>query len=468
MFKEFLGKTYVTFIKYATTSLLLFAFFLNSLQASVIYGQANSEIGTFPGESGYWSFWIGWDANFSETYAPEGESYAWVVYMAPEAVYVALQSSKSVYSGIDVNAGYKYFYGALNIPSSHLSASLISNDLKSVGLSTNMFSASAGIGVGAFSSLSFALTSGFTFLRGNDSNLQRGIQLDSGLSISYELVSNPLPFSVSLGTNCDEDDAPELCQFTGFYPIIIWDVNQQNSQSLLDSIISELEETGTAEEFQVRKMLLEVFRTIKSDSKFVEFIESPTLNSQYDTTLNQVQQWLDSGDTTNLPGIGFPNPVLAHRSMKPILATTQMGFELAYQRGCAANPNCTTEYSNCTVEVECKVGQECVIDITAEEIAAKFPGLTPDDLEESWVWIDNPIESYLTSGAASEESIQIIDGKASYSFALNSETQVVLGVAVDPCCSPVGHVVELCTRVVTPKADTRAEVIPAILYLLSN
>jgi hypothetical protein len=469
MFKSFLGKIYITIIRYATTSLLLFVFFLNSLQASVTYGQEHPTIGTFPGERGNWSFWIGWDASFSETYNPESESYAWVIYMAPEAVYVALQSSKSVYSGIDVNAGYKYFYGAINIPSSQLSASLISNDLKSVSLSTNMFSTSAGIGVGAFSNLSFALTSGLTFLKGKDSNLlQRGIQLDSGLSISYELISNPLPFSVSLGTNCDEDDAPELCKFHGFYPIIIWDINQQNSQGLLDAITLELQKTGSMEEYPLRKMLLNVFETMKSNSKFVSFIESTTLDSQYDTTLNRVQEWLDNGNTDNLPNIEFIDPILAHQTMKPILSTTQMGFELAYQRGCVANPNCTTEYSNCTVEVECKVGQECIIEITAEEIAAKFPKLTPDDLEESWVWIDNPIESYLTSGAKSEKSIQIIDGKASYSFALNSETQVVLGVAVDPCCSPVDHVVELCTRVVTPKADTGVEAIPAMLYLLLN
>ncbi len=466
MLESFLGKIHIIFIKYATTSLLLFTFFLNSLQASVTYGQAHPEIGTFPGKSGNWSFWIGWDASFSETYSPDGESYAWVVYMAPEAVYVALQSSKSVYSGIDVNAGYKYFYGALNIPSSLLSASLISNDLKSVGLSINSFSTPS-MGVGALSNISLALTSGVTFLKGKDSNLlQRGIQLDSGLSISYELVSLPLPFSISLGTDCVEGDPDELCKFHGFYPIIIWDIEQEESQGLLDTIILELEKPGTMAEYQSRKMLSDVFRTIKSNSKFVDFIESSTLDSQYDTTLNQVQDWLDSGDTDDLPSIGFSDSVLMHQSMKPILSTTQIAFELAYQRGCVANPTCTTEYSNCTVEVECKVGQECIIDITAEEIAAKFPELTPDDLEESWVWIDNPIESYLTSGAESEESIQIIDGKASYSFALNSETQVVLGVAVDPCCSPVDHVVELCTRVVTPKADTSAEVIPAILYLL--
>ena len=465
MLESYLGKIHIIFIKYATTSLLLFAFFLNSLQASVTYGQEHSTIGTFPGKSGYWSFWIGWDANFSETYSPEGESYAWVVYIAPEAVYVALQSSKSVYTGIDVNAGYKYFYGALNIPSSLLSASLISNDLKSVGLSVNSFSTPS-MGVGALSNISLALTSGVTFLKGSGSNLQRGIQLDSGLSISFELVSLPLPFSISLGTNCVEgEDAPELCKFHGFYPIIIWDIEQEESQGLLDTIILELEKPGTMTEYQPRKMLSDVFRTIKSNSKFVSFIESTSLDSEYDATLNQVQDWLDSGDTDNLPSIGFSDPVLMHQSMKPILATTQMAFELGYQRTSVANGS-TTEYSNCIAEVECIVGQECIIDITAEEVAAPFPELTPDDFEGSIVWIDNPIESFLTSGAQSEEWIEIIDGKASYSFALNSETQVVLGVAVDPCCSPVDHVVELCTRVVTPKADTNAEVIPAILYLL--
>ena len=90
----------------------LFAFFagytlfvVNPAKAELQYGQAYPDIGTFSNIWGNWTFWIGWDANFSETYDPEGESYAWVVYFAPEAVYLALQSSKSVYSGVNVNAG---------------------------------------------------------------------------------------------------------------------------------------------------------------------------------------------------------------------------------------------------------------------------------------------------------------------------------------------------------------------------
>jgi hypothetical protein len=86
--------------------------------------------------------------------------------------------------------------------------------------------------------------------------------------------------------------------------------------------------------------------------------------------------------------------------------------------------------------------------------------------------IDNPIESYLTSGVESIEWVQIKNGKANYSITLNSDTPVVLGVMLDSDDSPVDHRVELCTRIITPKADktdTGAEAIPAILYfLLSN
>lgn len=400
---------------------------------------------------------MGWDANFSETYIPEGESYAWVVYFAPEAIYLALQSSKSVYSGVNVNAGFKFFYGSLNITGGdRVNAELIGS-LASVGLSKNLFSASTpGIGFGAFSvsNLSFALSAGLTFLKEKPTDtLKRGIQVDSGISVSYDLVSIPLPFSVSLGTDCVGGDPPELCQFVGFFPIIIYDIEQPTPQNPIDLLILELSKTTSSPPLSAaegtRKILLNAVQIMRSDTKFNEFIESQLHNSNYDTLINETQQWLQSGDTSNLPeNFELPDPVEAHQTMKPIFAAAQMAFELGYQRGCIANPDCSRIYADCVIEEYCTPGEECVIEIAAEEIASLIPGKTAADFEEAWLLIDNSVEQYLVSENESTEWLQILNGKATYRFVQNSDTPIVLGVKIDPNWAPVETWVELCRRMI--------------------
>ena len=103
----------------STLLMLCIVFFMAvPSNAEPVYGQTSSEIGTFHRPWGNWSFWIGCDATFSEDYTPTNETYCWVVYFAPEAIYLALQSSKGVYSAVNVNAGLDYFYGALNVADS--------------------------------------------------------------------------------------------------------------------------------------------------------------------------------------------------------------------------------------------------------------------------------------------------------------------------------------------------------------
>jgi hypothetical protein len=422
------------------------------------YGYTSPDIGTFQTPTGNWTIWIGWDANFSETYVPEGESYAWVVYFAPEAVYVALQSSKSFYSGVNVNAGFKYFYGSLNLGADdRLTGTLIDNDLKSVGLSKNLFDISTpGTGVGVFGgpSLSFALSAGLTFLRENNSDsLQRGIQVDSGVSVSYDLMSLPLPFSVSLGTDCNGQDPPELCSFIGFYPIIIWDIDEQTSQNPVDEVISYLETAGQTGSNNIvdimGKMLHTALQIMQSNSEFVAFLESSDAGSGYDMLIAETEEWLESGDTKNLPeNMNLPDPAQAHQTMKPLFSVAQMAFELGYQRGCEANTGCTTRYTGCVVEEYCTPGEPCVVEITAEEIAGHFPEKTAADFEGAELIIDNPVEQYLVSQQETTEKLQIENGKAVYTFVQNTETPVALGVRMEPASSLVDTAVELCRRLV--------------------
>ena len=125
-------------------------------------GTKNSEIGTFNG----WSGWVGWEGSFSDSYEPVKEKYAWAVYLAPEAVYVALQPSQAVYSGVDVNMGIKDFYGFLKAPvaSQTLQAAYVS-DLWSVSLSIGYPDGIPPVGLMAHFSMGFEIEQGFFRMR---------------------------------------------------------------------------------------------------------------------------------------------------------------------------------------------------------------------------------------------------------------------------------------------------------------
>ena len=96
----------------------------------------------------------------------------------------------------------------------------------------------------------------------------------------------------------------------------------------------------------------------------------------------------------------------------------------------------------------CLPNQECVINITAQELISYAPGSTIADFEDSWLLIDNPVEQYLVSEMATEEWLQIINGKASYTFSPNIDTPVFLGLRIDPDYSPVTEWVHPCSRVI--------------------
>ncbi len=455
-------KSFLAGILYSILIFFIFCMFAHQGKAALNYGQAYPDIGTFETPNGNWCFWVGWDANFSETYTPEGESYAWVVYFAPEAIYLALQSSKSVYSGVNINAGYKYFYGSLNLENGDRVSEGLLAGLESVSLSRNLFSASTpGIGVGAFGlgNLSFSLSAGITFSKEKPTDtLKRAVQIDSGISVSFDLISIPLPFSVSLGTDCVVGDPPELCKFHGFYPIVIHDIEQPSAQNPIDLLISKLLETILSPPYTVeegtKKMLIQALQIMRANPELIDFIENASHNSSYDSIINETQQWLQSGETTNLPeNLQLPDPVEAHETMKPIFAASQIAFELGYQRGCKANNNCQTRYADCIAEEYCKPGQECVVEITAKEIAALIPGKTAADFEGAWLLIDNSVEQYLVSQQETTEWLLIENGKATYRFSQNSATPIVLGVKIDPSWAPVDTWVELCRRIIyfTPR-----------------
>lgn len=419
-------------------------------KAALNFGTPYDEIGTFGG----WTFWLGWDASFSETYLPDSETYAWVVYFAPEGVFVALQKSKSTYSAVDVFAGVDYFYGALvSLAGNTLKRSYI-DSLLGVNISLNSWNFSPPVG-SPFFTLSAAIKSGQTFFRrGPIKNLERGVQYTAGISVSNAFVPMPIPLSVSLDY--------ESGVSAGFYPIIEWDL-PPSSENPVDQIISGLENVAgssgsTFNRIMGRQMaesFLSFMRTLPSSPYFKEFLENQTHNTAVDELIREAEEWLQTGDTSNLPEKIRPpvEPQEMHRLMLPIHAGTQAAFEMGYKHGCDNNVNCKTFYADCMKTVKCTPGKACRIEVTAQEIADLVPGSRAADFEGAWVAFDRPFDQYLTEETEVEWTT-IENGKAVFKFILSTENPLLLGIRVDASTATGNRPIELCRRrIVYPAAD---------------
>jgi hypothetical protein len=452
--------------------------------AQLEYGQAYDDIGTFQTPWGNWCFWIGWDATFSETYTPTNETYAWVIYFAPEAIYAALQSGKGLYSAVNVNVGLDYFYGGLNIATTtRVSRTLLKDELRSVTISRNAFNVSGGVpGTGPFAQLSFSISSGITFLKEkNTGTLRRGIQQSYGLSLALDLISLPLPLSVSLGIDTEPGDPPELGQFIGFYPILIWNLSENTTQNPIDLLVSKLQSDTSGpppsqpppqpnSTKQTEQLLLEVMRIIQASQSFREFVQSQSQNSQFDDLIDGAQDWLDTGNTShlNLPQTLHPPDPDTLDEMKSILSATQMAFELAYTRPAQSH----TIYADCVKTVHCAPGKICRVKVTAQEAVALIdanPPVNPADLNDVSVGFDTTQESYITHDEL--EWVQIQNGKAVFEFVQNTDTPVLLGVRISRYNLPTSirnvqdKNLELCRRYVVFDAG-KLDMAPACIPLL--
>jgi hypothetical protein len=431
-------------LRFFVSVLFVLTFCLASapVHGALNFGTPYSEIGTFNG----WTFWVGWDGSFSETYLPESETYAWVVYFAPEGIFVALQAAKSVYSAVDVFAGVDYFYGALVSPNGNKLTRDYINSLLGVNISINSWNFAPPVG-SPFFTLSAAIKSGQTLFRqGSVNSLERGVQYTAGISVSNSLIPMPIPISVSL----DYESWVEA----GFYPILEWNLSQP-SQNPVDQIISGLEAVAassgtTFNDIMGRQMaesLLPFMRTLPSSPYFKEFLASQTHNTAVDQLIQEAEQWLGTGDTTKLPEKIQPpvEPQEMHRLMLPIYSATQTAFEMGYKHGCDHNSNCTTLYADCLKTVNCTPGQLCTIEVKASEIAALVPGSVAADFEGAWVGFDRPFDQYLTQqGEVAWMTIE--SGKAVFQFTLSTNTPMLLGVRVDASDATGNKAIELCRR----------------------
>jgi hypothetical protein len=409
------------------------------------FGVAYDKIGTFWGES----IWIGWGANFSETYSPDGESYSWVVYFAPEAVYVALQKAEYVYSSVDVNAGVGVFWGVINSPGGEYLTRDYVNSLCGItfsrSLSTNLINGLPGLAPVP----AFALSTDVTFFRVNGIDvLDRAIQFGSSVSVSFDLLpagSFALPFSVSLETSSEVT--------AGFNPIIIWNLDPNAGGNPIDEIKKGLNRLLGAEvdpagaiytilrqrfagrlipfmqhlQAPVPVTLENGGRAPSNAAYFTHFLQTASTqrpasspDTSIDHLIGRVEAWLQTGNTTKLPeainkGFDFNDDLLAEEE-KSLQAATHLGFQIGYNRGCDANPDCKKVYAECIRKVYCPPGEWCSIVVEATEASDLFPGSTPEDFEGVWVRIDRDPMDYF-NGGDTYAWVQFDSGLAIHEFA---------------------------------------------------
>lgn len=406
------------------------------------FGTSYDDIGTFDG----WTFWVGYDASFSENYNPKSESYAWVVHFAPEGMYVSLQKGKAVYSAVDVNAGFDFFYGILYSPDGDRVTRSYFSDLSGISFSISDFSLPAAP-VGALSQLSVGISSGTAFFRsGSSKKLQRAIQYSTGFSTSFNLMPVSFPFGVSLGYESEVT--------AGFYPIAEWDI-WDTEEKPVEAIISGLKEIASSNgetfiDINLMQFSDPVYHFMKEfplSPKVNAFIESKTPNSEIDNLIGEVEEWLQTGDTKNLPEKLKPNipPKEIYTIMKPIQSATTAAFEAGYKHGYDARNRSDAIYADCVKKVKCRTGKPCSLVVTSKEIAEVVPSSKPTDFEGIRVIFDNVPESYLMS-QTTETTVYLKNGKAVYKFILNMDTPIFLGVRISPCKATANKRVELCRR----------------------
>jgi hypothetical protein len=409
----------------------------------LVWGKAYDDIGTFDG----WSFWVGFEASFSESYSPDSESYAWVIHFAPEGIYLSLQKGKAVYSGVDVNAGFSFFYGLVQSPSKERITKAFFNSMSGVTFSLSSFSTNAA-GVGPLSNLSMGISSSNTFFRkGKSDTFLRAVQYGTGFSVSYALVANPFPFSVSLGT--------ESSMTAAFYPISTWDSGGGDPLQAVMRGLNSIQKKpgGSFVDVNLSYMAARILAFLKNfplADTVREFITSQGGNSQIDKLIKEVQQWKQSGDTKNLPQKLRPNilPKKIYPLMKSLQSAVNAGFEAGYKRGYDARNRTDTIYADCLREIKARTGRKITVTVTADEIAGLVPGVSPEKLEGLAVIFDNPPDTYLSS-KKTETKVRVKNGKAVFEFYTSTPTPVLMGIRVPRSSRTKKKSLELCRRLIT-------------------
>jgi hypothetical protein len=415
-------------------------------------GTRSSEIGTFNG----WTFFLGWEGSFSDTYAPVKEKYSWNVFIAPEAIYVGLLAQQAVYSGVDVSMGIKYFYGFLRAPNSAqtISATLMSDDVSSLSFSIGYPDGTPPVGIMSQLSMGFEVEQAFMRI-GSSKRLLDGVQWGAGFSASFSLLPVSLPFTVELDRDWvapPAEPAPSL-----FWPIVIWNRTVNPARHPIDQIqdaLSALAQTGglAATDTLVGSTLQPLMDRVMADQDLRAFISDPAGNSRIRQAMTATETWLVTSDTSNLGEALKPikSSTEARETVRPVLAVTQLAFETGYRVGAQANPNNRTVYVDGVVTNYCVIGEKCTLEVRVAELLEAIPGRSAAEFEGAWLGFDWPVEgggSYDALGKV--EWVQMTNGVARFTIAQSLSTPQLLGVRYDdPSDAPLngGRDVELKRR----------------------
>ncbi len=447
-------------------------------------GVQSSEIGTING----WTVWAGWNASFSESYAPTSETYNWTIFFAPEGIYAGLTSAESQISSEDVFASIGAFAGMYAAPHVDQLTWDEFTALSGYTVTTGLDIVSMPAGPVSGGSLSFS--AGPTLFHVGDTFV-RAFQLNAAVAVSVALLSLPgAAVAIDTRSNLTNED-------TGFWPVLLWDMDVDPDSDPISNIVGQLARVlaeGPATQSPVALSMAKRFLpvllayqpaelggTAGSLGEYVgTFVSNPAttpLSSPADGTVDgliaQADAWVASGDE-DAPAQMIADPPISlgavQRSLRPAKQATEAAFEVAYRNGYDAavergDREDNVIYSDCVVTEYCTPGETCTISVDAAEIAAAFPGTSAADFEGAYVWFDIPTESYVSSGTAGgEQEVELVDGRADYTFIQTATYPLLLGAAVDRDFAnnlTGGKNLELCARqvvFVTPVATDDVEV----------
>ncbi len=423
------------------------------------FGHESSQIGTFEGMS----FWIGWSGSVSDTFDPGSETFSWIVYFAPEGMFVALQLTQSTYAFVDVYKSMNTFFGAMASPDGEtLKRSTISNLL---GLSVSY---DQGI-----------FDCGPTFFRTrNSSTLSRAIQFNLSNSVEPAAVPSHAPLSVS------QDDIP--LYFAGFFPIVLWEMDESQQSDPLNSIGLKLQELLNVESDspndrlakEIAQRIIPFTDFLQTDGLavlknnriaesfgdyFIQFSQTDSLpsslqpNSSIDYLIGEAEAWLQQAEAKDLGReiqdsfIGsLPDSLYLYESTKSIRSAANLCFEMG-ERYAAVDEGLREDdkrFADTVQILYCTMGEPCRIEVTTEEIAALVPGSNPADFEGVEVIFDAMIPG------DEESNVTLQEGVAVYSFYPLSFDTMVFGIRVPPSERTGNLTLELARRIVSVESQT--------------
>jgi hypothetical protein len=396
------------------------------------YGAKSESIGTFDG----WTFWLGWEGAFSDTYSPVEEKYGWIVYFAPEAIYVALESAMATYSGVDVNMGYRYVYGFLKSEAADKTLGWeYRESLRGVILSTEALGAFEGAGPMAHLSMDLEVESGFLRKKGTKP-LVPACQRGWGFSVAYSLLPIKLPFKVELDNDTwDTKKSPDPGG-SGFWPIVIWKRAQVAGETPVQQVLEGLQDltrngNGSPTVAVMAGTLAPVLQQLSQDQDLKSFFSNPRGGGRIGQALLATETWLQTGDTKNVPATIVPtDDKTTPEVAKPILCGTQLAFQTGYRVGAQANPNSKWTYVDGVVTNYCYIGERCRIEIKAKEVSDLIPGTTPANFNKAWIGFSLPQEYMMSYSDINNpwEWMQMTNGVATFDINESFSTPQIVRV----------------------------------------